>query len=143
MTMPIPSEDRSAPSRDWGAYLSQFEWDHVLHLTSETPTTPRRLVRLFLDRFVRRAAFRARRPVPYFYAVESNVSGHPHLHALVAGSAHLTVRQLAQRWEAGFSRILVYDATKGAAFYVSKSLLDGCDDYDVSRRIPPRRRQTF
>lgn len=77
--------------------------------------------------------------MPYFYAIESHLSGYPHLHALLAGTASLTVRQLEQRWESGHSRIVVYDPMRGAAFYVSKSLLDVCGEYDVSKRMPPRR----
>jgi len=126
-------------SRAWGAHLSSFRWDHVVHFTTSKPTTVASLLRRFLNRFVRRAAFLSRQPVPYFYSLEQRCPGHPHLHGLIAGTATLSVRDLERRWEGGFSRITQYDPARGGAFYVSKSVPGTCLDYGLSKRLPPRR----
>lgn len=126
-------------NRAWAAHLSAFAWSHVVHLTTKKSVTPLRLIRMFQDRFIRRIAFRARQRVPYFYAVETQVTGHPHLHALIAGSSSLKTRELERLWNAGFTRIAEYDPSRAASFYVSKSLVSSCgDDYGVSSRLPER-----
>ena len=137
MIDPLDDSRCIRPDRDWGLYLNTFQWDHVAHLTTRKPTTKANLLRLFLNAFVRRTAHAARRPVPYFYAIEEHVSGAPHLHALLAGSKSLTIRGLERRWRFGFARVLVYDPARRASHYVSKSLLSGSAEYDVSRRLPP------
>jgi hypothetical protein len=124
---------------DWGEYLSEYEWDHAVHLTTRKPMSERRLVREFLNGFIRRLARSAQRCIPYFYAVELQVGGFPHIHALVAGTASLSPREVAARWSQGFTRIVRYTPARGAAFYVSKRVLDVCEEYDVSTRKPPRR----
>lgn len=123
----------------WGDFLRQFAWTHYVTLTSKDLVTPERLVRKFLQTFVRGLASATQDAVPYFYAIEPHVrSDAPHLHALVGGTDAVTVRQLERWWDLGFTRIAPYDATRGGAYYVSKLVDRFPDHYGLSRRLPTR-----
>jgi hypothetical protein len=120
----------------WGQHLSSFRWTHVATLTHSRLMPPPRLTWLFA-RFVRHLEQIAQGPVPWFCAVEAG-SQSAHLHALLAGTSHLGVRQIAARWTHGYTRVAQYDASRGAAYYVAKAIASAPDSYDVSRRSPPR-----
>ena len=126
----------------WGDFLHAYQWDHFVTLTYERPVPPARARADFTDGFVRRAAFEARRPLAWFYALEWDAAGERvHVHALIAGTAGLDAGRVGRAWTAGNTCVRQYDATRGAAWYVVKSLVDGRDDsdaYDISRRRPPR-----
>lgn len=127
----------------WGDFLHAYQWDHFVTLTYERVVPPARARCDFTDGFVRRAAFEARRPLAWFYALEWDAAGERvHVHALIAGTARLDAGRRGRAWKAGNTCVREYDATRGAAWYVVKSLVDGRDDsdnYDISRRRPPRR----
>jgi hypothetical protein len=101
---------------DWGKYLSEYAWDHAVHPTTRKPMSERAIVGEFLNGFIRRLARSAQRCIPYFYAVELDVGRFPHLHALLAGTASLSTREVAAQWDQGYTRIVRYSHTRGAAF---------------------------
>jgi len=123
----------------WGGYLQEFAWDHYLTLTFRESANSAR-ARRELGRCLRNLARVAQRPVPYFYALEASGGSreHVHAHVLLAGTGHLSVDRLARSWKHGNTRVLCYDHTRGAAFYVSKEVPIAGDDYAVSDRMPPR-----
>jgi hypothetical protein len=131
----------SSPEQACGAWLRGFVWDHYVTLTAAGDLSPARLRREFIDVFVRRLARRAQRPICWFYVIErGGVGGPAHVHALVAGTARLTTHDIALAWKLGHTRILCYDAARGAAYYVAKRLGEWTD-YDISSRRPPARRE--
>jgi hypothetical protein len=134
------AQDRAAAANAWGRYLQQFEWTHVLTLTYRCEASPERARRDFVDGFVRRAAFEAAQPVRWFYVLEGgdDVGRRLHIHAFVSGTAHLPIVRLECAWREGFTDIHAYDASRGAAFYVVKTLRgDAHDRYDSSPKLPP------
>jgi hypothetical protein len=123
------------PARAWGMHLSAFAWAHVAHLTYGWEVTPEQAFRDFRERFIRRASKSARRPLQWFVAVERAAAGRAvHMHALLAGTERLLIAQLERAWRAGSIVVEPYDLTRGAAYYVAKSITERHDWYDVSRR---------
>jgi hypothetical protein len=122
-------------------FLDNFEWDHFVTLTTRRPITEENIARLFKDRFIRKLAFTARCPIPYFYAVEGGdaTGGYPHLHALISGSKGVSIEQVRRAWQAGVTDARRYEASRGAAYYVTKGIIASPDQYNLSRRMPPRR----
>ena len=78
------------------------------------------------------------RPGPYFYAIEPGAdAARPHVHALVAATAGLTIAELKGVWVHGIPHVRVYDPRRRAAHYVVKEVGGRCELYDLSRRWPP------
>ena len=122
----------------WAEFLQQFEWSHFATLTTRTPITADRLTGEFKQGFIRRLAWIAQRPIPWFCALEYGVErSAPHLHALIANTSSITTDELQRAWKLGNTRITIYDPGRAAAFYVSKQLLDSPDNFDLSTRRPP------
>jgi hypothetical protein len=122
----------------WGRFLRGFHWDHFATLTYRAPVAVGRAERDVWMGWIRRLERIAQRRVSYFYVVEPTVSGWPHVHALVAGTADLRIDQLEGTWRAGYRRIVRYDPARGASWYVSKDLLDRALTWDVSKRLVTR-----
>jgi len=120
----------------WGAYLHQLRWDHLATLTFRYLVSKEAAIRELHQQWLRGLAFAARRPIPCFCALE-RAGGGLHWHVLTAGTAGLCVDEIQHAWRAGISKIEVYDAAQGGAWYVTKGLLARCEWYDVSRRRPP------
>jgi hypothetical protein len=121
-----------------GAFLREFAWDHFATLTFGYPPSPEGAIRELLDRWIRPLTRVAQRRIPCFYALERGGAGLLHLHALTAGTASLSVAQLQHAWKAGYSKIVLYDAARRAAEYVTKGVHDRCEWYDLTRRMPRR-----
>ena len=125
--------------RAWADHLNGFAWDHAVTLTSRYPMSRVAIARAFTNKFVRRLSRRLQGPVPFFWIVEQATHGFPHLHALVSSTARLSVEEMQGLWSMGFTRIVTYDARRGAAFYTTKDIASpDRDDYGVSRRLPRR-----
>lgn len=135
-------EQQVEPSRDirseWTEFLGRFQWTHIAHLTTRLQSTEAGIAREFLNGFIRRAARRAGNRVPYFYSIESLPGGFPHLHALIGGTKHLSVRELECCWKVGFTRVTQFDADRGGVAYVSKDISLGPDAYSLSSRLGSR-----
>src|SRR5262252_2187839 len=83
------------PTRaDYGRMLDVYDWDFVVHLTTEEPVSEASLQQRFIVRFIRGLVQSVQHPVPYFYAIERHASGLPHLHGLIGGTRRLTVEQV-------------------------------------------------
>lgn len=125
-----------------GSYLRTLEWHHFVTVTTERPATSTWLCREYHNRFVRRLAFAAKRPLAHFFAIEHDgVTGQfAHLHALIEGTTSLSVDAIKRLWPYGFTHVAPYDQRRHAAHYVVKDLLIGDpDDYGWSRQRPPQR----
>ena len=125
--------------RQWGAFLSEFNWSHFVTLTTRHAVGRDCLVREFKDVFIRRLAFESLASVPWFYAVECTAAGHPHLHALVSAAPTLTSADVERCWGLGYARAGRYNPARGAAYYLTKHLEMDPDGYDLSRRLRRRR----
>jgi hypothetical protein len=133
--------------RAWGDDLAGYEWHHFVSLTTRAPVPVPRLLREFEQRWVRKLARAAQRPLAWFLAIEGTAAGWPHLHALIYGTRGLAVRQLERAWPLGNTRVYVYDPARGAAWYVVKHLARDPDGVEMSTRwprpleeLPPARR---
>jgi hypothetical protein len=135
---------QNKPAADLTDYLSGREWSHFVTLTTSRARSDDSIVRVFTNRFIRPLARHAQSPVAWFYAIERDraFETSPHLHALLAGTAALTTATISAAWPLGFTNVKLYDPTRGAASYVTKSVLADVDSYDFSRRsAPPLRSQ--
>ena len=138
----IQVTDRRRLRGAWGAWLGEYEWSHIVHLTTATPFSEARLVKAFRDEFVRYAEKVAQNPVPYWFAVEGGALGdRPHIHALLAGAERLTTAQLVGAWRHARPerlRVSEYDAALGASYYITKEIGGRALDYGASKRFPRR-----
>jgi hypothetical protein len=108
--------ERLESAKAWGAHLGTFAWAHVVHLTYQWEVTPEQAFRDFRDRFIRRVAKSARRPLQWFVAVERAAGGRAvHMHALIAGTEELLIAQLQRSSRAGNIVVQPYDQTRAAA----------------------------
>lgn len=130
--------------RDWAEHLAGFEWAHFATLTTRLPATPLQLRDEFERGYVRRLARMAQGPVPWFHVIERGAAGIAHVHVLLAGTEALRLDQLRWAWKLGMTDVERYDAGRGAAYYLTKSIPSVAEvdpepaEYDVSRRMPPR-----
>lgn len=123
----------------WAAHLRLRKWDHIATLTTAREAKPEGLLRAFRDGFVRALASRARQGVPYFVVVEAHISGAPHLHALVSGTAALSVREVSGCWLPGLARVARFRPHLRGEAYVVKMIARPHTIYEISRRLPPLR----
>ncbi|MGV3707375.1 MAG: rolling circle replication-associated protein [Gemmatimonas sp.] len=126
--------------RAWGEYLNRYQWNHWVTLTTEDNDSVEAIVREFHRGFIRRLERRAQRRVDWVYAAERSSAAQNHLHALVYGTSHLTVRNVQRAWDRGLTTVTRYSDRLGAAWYLMKQLGDvSLDDtqYDLSQRMPP------
>ena len=135
---PAPSDAREA-RQAWAIYLAAHEWAHTVTLTAARPTSCDRLVREFVDVFVRNLARMAQRRVCWFYAGERHASDAPHLHGLLSGTEGLSPRDVERRWRLGRAQAARYEHDRGGTAYVTKALGEELEQYDVSPRRPPVR----
>jgi hypothetical protein len=135
---------RRLSSSEWGGWLHSFVWDQWVGLTTggDTPFSTTSFARAF-DKYV--TALVAKLPAPasaisWFRAIETapRPDGRRHLHALLYGTASLSIRQLRDAWPHGHTYAKLFDPARGAAWYCA-GMLEQCDDYDVSRSLPPAR----
>lgn len=121
--------------------LIQAPWSHFATLTARSPMSDAALVRSFENKFIRQLNRLSGRQVDYFFAIERSAdpSFGGHIHALLHGTKELTTRAIRDQWMLGNTSVSVYDRERDAALYVSKGILLDPDNYDVSRRWPPRR----
>jgi hypothetical protein len=126
--------------REWGVWLNRYAWHHVATLTFRFPPTVAGVSRE-VARWLRLLGRNAQRPVACFHGIERGASGFLHVHALTEGTSTLTIKQLQRDWRSGDTRIAIYNPTLGAAWYVTKGVLNQCefDSYNITRR-PLRRR---
>jgi|SRR5581483_5287079 len=120
-----------------GGYLRDFAWDHFATLTYRKKPLVEAVCRDFEHGWIRRLAWFTRRSVPYFYVIEPTTVGWPHIHALTAATADLSLECMERGWKSGFTRIARYRRDeRGAALYVTKAL-DRAMWWDFSDRRPP------
>jgi hypothetical protein len=123
--------------RAWGVWLGRGEWTHFVTLSAAFSISTADLKRRFVHGYVRNLARVAQRRVPWFYAIELGaVADRPHVHALLAGTERLSIAEVRRGWKFGHTHASVYDAERGAAFYVTKDLMADPDLHDLSARVP-------
>lgn len=136
---PIETEPDSVLGETWGTYLNSFAWDRIVTLTFGDAVSLDK-ARREVGKWIRRLERNSQQSVPAFYAVERGGSGLRHVHALIAGTARLTIRQIEKAWKGGgFTEIERFDPTRRGAWYASKDLRGWCEWYDVTRRMPRKR----
>ena len=150
MEMALATEHDSAQHRTrgrqaWGDWLEGLPWDHYTTLTFGINTGPDFARRAF-GRWVRRLEQEAGLPLLWFVGFEDGrLLGRLHLHALVGNTREMSTAYMAKLWTPGWSRIVPYLPTLGAAHYVTKYVTKELLDYDVSpnfdRAIAARDRQ--
>lgn len=115
-----------------GSFLEGFRWDHFHTLTFRQESG---------DDYARREWWRYQRHVEHaagvatswFYGIEFGERfGRVHIHALTANTERLPRSLMAAEWRAGFSRILDYDAGRGASHYVAKYVTKELAEWDLS-----------
>lgn len=146
-----------------GDFLSGYPWSHFLTLTFKPlPRTGKKGDTLTWGRFTRRDtaagvsdayAMRAWRgylrdvskladvPLFWFFGIEHGEKrGRLHVHALTGNTERLPVQLLREQWRNGFTRILSYDPSRGAAHYVSKYVTKQLAEWDISGDVEDARR---
>jgi hypothetical protein len=117
----------------WSEFLWIHQWAHFATLTFRWACGMDAAHHAFLNRWVRSLTRAAQREVPYFFAIEvGRRGGRTHIHALVGGTERLSTRRISAAWTLGYSRVLVYDPTKGGARYLTKEILADPECYAVS-----------
>lgn len=147
----LPTTDYREVFGDW---LSQYAWTHWGTFTFR-PHIPRSRPGLAPPRFtpsqagppvdfahrewlryVRRLERSLHRRIWWFRGDEFGERlGRLHFHALIGGAMDYPSEVLAEFWGAGFSSIVRYDPERGAAYYVTKYVVKGLADWDVSARL--------
>jgi hypothetical protein len=128
-------------ARRLGDYIATYDWDHWLTLTPRSPDCrPSRLERCFECRFIRKMEQAAQHRVSWVNAIEVGPGGVFHIHALLAGTAHLSPAYIGDKWELGRADVERYDSTRGAAWYLSKTYgkEEHWERFNLSRYMPPR-----
>jgi hypothetical protein len=134
---PSPGEIEFAFAK--GLYVGSKTWHHFVTLTADGGASSDWLQREYKQGFIRRLEFDAKGRIDYFVAIEHDESTgqFAHLHALLHGTAGLTVETIRSRWGHGFTDVAPYDRRQHAAHYVVKNLLLDPDAYQWSRLAPP------
>jgi hypothetical protein len=117
----------------YGDWLNERDWHHFLHLTfrySVSGEMAARRFRVWETRLKRDAGLE----LSWFYAAERKADGLIHIHALVHGSAQAGGQVLRSAWVNGFSKVSVYEPSRGAAHYVTKEIWRNIDWYDFEFR---------
>jgi hypothetical protein len=127
---------RTQLSEEWGQFLNPARWRFFCTLTSKREM---RLAHMHetASRFFRRLATAARGPVYYSWCAETGGAGWVHMHALVHTEGLLDLGSIARAWRLGRADIQRYDTSRGARYYVTKSLPRGEVEYGLS--LPPSR----
>jgi hypothetical protein len=131
------SQNRRQLREAWGQFLGQFPWDWFVNLTfrGEVPTF--RAYRI-VDRFLRDLEVAAGVPIHWFRADEYGARlGRFHMHLLIGNIAHLRRLYWMDEWNrrAGYARILPFDGSKGAVFYVAKYITKQGGDFAMSENL--------
>jgi hypothetical protein len=138
----LPRQDgryfHSKLRREWGDFLKGFGWAHFITFTPREPSSPDRLLNGFRG-YIRSLERIAQCRVGWFVAFEEGDSLWGHLHALTAGTEHLTVACLDRQWRHGFTRIRQYDPRRGGAYYVVKEISSDERHHDSFDLSLPRR----
>jgi hypothetical protein len=80
-------------------------------------------------------------PLFWFYGIEHGEQrGRLHVHALTGNTERLPVAMMRQEWRNGFTRILSYDPSRGAAHYVAKYVTKQLAEWDISGGVEDARR---
>lgn len=119
--------------------LAPYAWSHVATATSRYDEGVEKLFREFRNGFVRRLTKMAQGAIPFFVVAERTHAEHAHLHAVIAGSESLQIKQIEAAWKYGFTRIERFDPDRGALPYLAKGISRDNDDFDLSARFPPLR----
>jgi hypothetical protein len=121
----------------WGAFLSTFKWDWFLTLTFADPVCSFSAHRRFV-RFSKEIEVAAGRPVAWFRGDDhGRASGRFHIHALMMHVASLNQFAWMARWgkRSGYARIIRYDPSRGAAYYIGRYVARQFSDWDFSDNI--------
>ncbi len=118
----------------WGDFLGQYHWDWFVTLTFagdvKTFTAHNRC-----NAWLRSLEKAAGHPIAWFRGDEyGNKFGKFHMHLLIDGVAHLHRFTWMNRWEVrnGWARILEFDSSQGASYYVGKYVTKQFGEWDLS-----------
>jgi hypothetical protein len=134
----------------WGDWLEdlgkEWPWDWFGTFTFSNPSVTSAAAHYFFHRFIRMAA-QTGVAQPYAFRADEYGprGGRLHLHALIGNVSHLQrfcgVRLpphswgklccWVHRWPCGYARILAYDASQGARYYVSKYVMKALGDWEL------------
>lgn len=120
-----------ALAREYGRFLSGFEWNWFLTLTYEEISslqTARAAFRRYASSIERAAGTR----VYWFRVDEIGMFGRLHQHALMGNVGALDHAVWERLWRRGHSRIKLYDPQLGAAYYVTKFIESPACEYELS-----------
>jgi len=119
-----------AARTEWGTWLSRFQWDHFVTFTFDHQPSAASAKRQFA-RWLSRLEQRTQRELSWFCVIERSPAGLVHVHALVGGTAGLSLAVLRALWR-GHSAVRRYDSRKAGAYYVTKCVGSSVDDYDLN-----------
>lgn len=131
------SQSRRQLREAWGQFLSQFPWDWFVNLTFRDEIQTFRAYRI-LERFLRDLEAAAEVPIYWFRADEYGARlGRFHMHLLIGNTAHLRRLYWMDEWNrrAGYARILPFDGSKGAAFYIAKYITKQGGEWSISENL--------
>lgn len=141
---------RESLPRAWGDWLSElgkeWRWDWFGTFTIRDPKTTPEAAHHFVRRYLDIAG-QVGIAKPFAFRIDEYcpTSGRLHLHALVGNTSHLHLACgeflppdqwgrpccWTHRWPCGYARILPYDPTKGAAYYVTKYVDRPSSDWEL------------
>lgn len=121
-------------SRDaYALFLRSIDWNHFATFTAATRFDDR-LERALLQT-IRRLERVAQGPVHVFWVREVGSLGTPHIHALLKGTERVPLARIVGAWQLGRADVRAYDPAGGAAYYLTKSLLDADARWDLSTKL--------
>lgn len=131
------SQPHHALRAAWGDYLTQYQWDYFVTLSTGLPSTRNAIERHFQDRFIRRLARSAQQHIAWFYVGETGARGREHAHALLWTGGEIAARLIEGAWRIGKVTVAPFQPELGGSHYLAKTIGEAGAQYDVSRRLPP------
>ena len=106
-------------------WMRSRDWDHFATLTFNSIVSSRTAEQYVTNSFIRNLERSMQRRVDYYGSIEvGRENERPHVHILLAGTAHIATEDIAARWLRGRSKVEAFDANRAGVWYVGKDLGD-------------------
>src|SRR5690348_445062 len=115
------SKASQAYHRSFQAFLSQFDWDHMVTLTYRGWLSEEEAERR-VKNWLRHLCQLAQAQVGYVVCLERGEGARVHFHGVLQGTRRLKKGGIARSWKHGRSQVDKFDCARNGLAYVTKDL---------------------